>query len=114
MLVRVRFERHCDVALVIHRPKPEVTSILQARSDRNARLINPVTFDYAVANLDAQRVLFYVASLFRVRQPIVPVKRERVIGGSIAGITFPTAAETDGVGRLFKTAVANQLRMQSA
>ena len=65
-LVRVGFQCYGDVAIVISGPEPDVTSIFEAGPDRNARLIDSVTFNYAVTSLDTQRMFFPSVLIFAV------------------------------------------------
>ena len=60
-LVHVRFKCDRDAPVVISRLEPDVTSIFQTGANGNARLINSVTLNHAVAGLDAQRVFLCLA-----------------------------------------------------
>src|SRR4029079_6756627 len=95
-LIRVGFKRCGYLAVVISGPAPDVSSVLDTGSDRNTRLVDAVTFNYALANLDAQRMFFHFAvaldrALVRIGKLSVPLKRECVIVVAIVRITLPIA-----------------------
>jgi len=110
-LVHIRLECDRDLTRVISCLYPEIAAIFDTCPNRNPRLINPVSRNDAIAGLNLQRMVF---AFYRwISRLIVPMERECIVVIPIVRIAIPVARKTDDVGRLFKAAVANQLRVQT-
>lgn len=109
----VLFQAHEEAPLVAARLQPEVPVVGESRPDRDARLVDPVPLDGALADVHAEGaldgLLVEVVERDRVGDGVVPDEAHPVVVDAVVRVALPVAGEAEVVGRLVEAAVQHQL-----
>ena len=114
----VFLERHPDAPVVAGRLQPQVPLVGDPRPHRDPRLVEAVSLDDPVRQLDPKRVLDRLLLEEVVRDGIgdlrVPAEGQPVVVDAVVRVALPVAGEADVVGRFLEAAVPDELGGQPA